>query len=111
MLFCLFNWKGIEGIEFVLTGCVLCLGAFFILSASLRRNRTRKGLKRIGIAMLSCELLSSLLWSLIFYPHGTYHNYGLQGALFGLIYPASLAIAWAIIALYPKIKAKNKERL
>ena len=113
MLFCLFNWNGIEGIEIVLTGCVLCMGAFSILSTSLRRNRTHKGPKRIGIAMLSCELLCSLLWLLIFYSHGTYHNYGLQGMLFGLIYPALLAAAWVIIALYPKIKAKkmNKERI
>ena len=61
--------------------------------------------------MLCCELLCSLLWLLIFYPNGAYHNYGLQGALFFLIYPVTLAVSGAVIALYPKINRKNKERL
>ena len=105
MLFCIFNWHKIEGIELVLTGCLLCL------TVSSRKNRTHRGLKRVGIAMLCCELLCSLLWLLIFYPNGAYHNYGLQGALFFLIYPVTLAVSGAVIALYPKINRKNKERL
>ena len=111
MLFCIFNWHKIEGIELVLTGCLLCLTVFSTLTVSSRKNRTHKGLKRVGIAMLCCELLCSLLWLLIFYPNGAYHNYGLQGALFFLIYPVTLAVSGAVIALYPKMKKKNKERL
>ena len=35
MLFCIFNWHKIEGIELVLTGCLLCL------TVSSRKNRTQ----------------------------------------------------------------------
>lgn len=111
MLFCIFNWHKIEGLDLVLTGCLLCLTVFSILTVPFRKNRIRKGLKQAGIAMLCCELLCSLLWLLIFYPNGAYHNYGLQGALFFLIYPVTLAVSGAVIALYPKMKKKNKERL
>ena len=111
MLFCIFNWHKIEGLDLVLTGCLLCLTVFSILTVSFRKNRTHKGLKQAGIAMLCCELLCSLLWLLIFYPNGAYHNYGLQGALFFLIYPVTLAVSGAVIALYPKMKKKYKERL
>ena len=82
MLFCIFNWHKIEGLDLVLTGCLLCLTVFSILTVPSRKNWIRKGLKQAGIAMLCCELLCSLLWLLIFYPNGAYHNYGLQGALF-----------------------------
>ncbi|HIT09414.1 MAG TPA: hypothetical protein IAB55_10105 [Candidatus Merdivicinus faecavium] len=111
MLFCIFNWHKIEGLDLVLTGCLLCLTVFSILTVPSRKNRIRKGLKQAGIAMLCCELLCSLLWLLIFYPNGAYHNYGLQGALFFLIYPVTLAVSGAVIALYPKMKKKYKERL
>lgn len=104
MLFCIFNWHKIEGIGLVLTGCVLCLTAFSILT----ENWTRKGLKRVGIAMLCCELLCSLVWQIVF----SVSFVGLwQGILLCMLYPASLAVSGAVIALYPKMKKKNKERL
>ncbi len=106
MLFCIFNWHKIEGIGLVLTGCVLCLTAFSILT----ENWTRKGLKRAGIAMLACEMSCSMVWQLLFFPGGNYRNYGLQGGLLFLLYPALLAAAWAILALYPKIRAKRRRR-
>lgn len=104
MLFCLLHWNGIEGIQFVLTGCVLCLSAFTIPRCCV----SWKGIKRWGVAMLSCELLCSIVWQIVF---SVSHAGLLQGVLLCMLYPVSLAAAWVIIALYPKIKAKNKERL
>lgn len=61
--------------------------------------------------MLVCELLSSGIWQFIFYRSGQYHNFGLQGGLLFLIYPALLAVSWVVITHYPKLKAKHKENL
>lgn len=104
MLFCIFNWHKTEGLDLVLTGCLLCLAIF----STLTKTRTRKGLKRVGIAMLCCELLCSLVWQIVF----SVSFAGLwQGILLCMLYPASLAVSGAVIALYPKINRKNKERL
>ena len=107
MLFCLIHWQQIVGIQWFLSGCVLCLSAFIIPRCCINR----KGIKRWGTSMLACELVGSGIWQLIFYQGGQYHDYGLQGGFFFLVYPALLIISWVIITQYPKLKAKYKEKL
>lgn len=107
MLFCLFHWNQTTAIHWVLTGYILCLSAFTIPRCCV----SRKGIKRWGVSLLVCEILCSAIWQAVFFDGGSYHNYGLQGGLFFLIYPILLVVARVLVTQYPKFKKNNKEHL
>ena len=48
-----------------------------------RPNRTKAGVKAVFIGLMAAELIIDFVWAAIYYPNGSYINYGI-GAIYGL---------------------------
>lgn len=87
----------INGAGWILSGFLLCTVLFFAACLSRRANRTKKGRKRLLLSLPGAEILCDLLWTLGFFPNGSYCNPGLGGAHFLLLWPALLLAAALLV--------------
>ena len=97
---------GIVGMGITLAGYALCVAAYFFLCFLFRCNRMGK--RKVFFGWLACELLCDVLWYLIYYPNGSYVNYGLGGATGSLLLPAALAAAGVLVAAINQEKYSDK---
>lgn len=61
------------------------------------QNRTKYGRKAMWIGLLLAEVVTDLIWWLLYYPNGSYVNHGI-GAVFGLLlWPFFLLITGIVV--------------
>lgn len=83
-----------------LAGVLAYLGICFIIKS----NRTGKGIRTILIGLLIAEAVTDLLWGLIYYPRGSYVNYGVRGVFGILLWIPILIVTFIIVTKINKIR-------
>lgn len=75
---------------------VIC-AAIYLIFCLIRKHTLKKGIVFLGLAI--AEIVIDLFWTFLYYPQGTYIEYGLS-AIFGLLawIPVLVITAWIVIA-------------
>ena len=97
MVTAIYSLSRVHGAELWLLFWLACFAAYFGISLFFKHNRTGKGIKNVLFGLLIAEVIVDLLWAIIYYPNGTYVNYGI-GAVFGVFLwiPALLVTAFFV---------------
>ena len=85
---------------FWLAGVLAYLGICFMI----KHNRTGKGIGTILIGLLIAEAVTDFLWGLIYYPHGSYVNYGARGVAGIFLCIPILIVTLVIVTKINKIR-------
>lgn len=84
MLTAIYSLSQVCGAELWLLFWFVCVVIYLSISLLITYNRTKKGIKNILLGLLIAEVIIDLMWARIYYPNGTYFNYGI-GAVYGLL--------------------------
>ena len=74
----------VHGAELWLLFWGICVVVYLCIALLIKQNRTKKGFKNILIGLLIAEVITDLIWAIMYYHNGTYLNYGI-GAVYGLL--------------------------
>ena len=110
MITAIYSLSNVHGAELWLVGWVLC-ALFYIGGCMLVPvNRPKTCRTVVWIGLLIAEVVNDLIWALIYYPNGSYINYGV-GAVYGLfLWPLILLIAGVFVTVRNEVRcAKQKE--
>ncbi len=90
MLIAVYSLGRVVGAEIWVLIALVCVLLYVGACCLFRSNRSRRGLKRILLALLAIEIVYDVVCAVILYPGGEYHNYGLGAASAVLIWPGLL---------------------
>lgn len=95
----LYSISHVHGAEVLAVFLLLGAGGYYGCCMLIKRNRTRRGRRNVLLGLLAAEVVMDLLWALIYYHNGTYHNYGI-GAVFGFLLWIPALVVAGIAATY-----------
>lgn len=72
---------------------------YFFIAKLIYKNREKRCMLAALIAFDIAAIITDIAWYLIFYPSGSYQNLGIGGAMWLLLWPIMLAIAFFISLL------------
>ena len=110
MITAIYSLANVHGAEIWLAGWIICV-LFYVGGCMLFPvNRQKTCRSAVWIGLLIAEVCNDLLWALIYYPNGSYINYGV-GAVYGLfLWPLILFLAGIIVTSRNAVKAaRDKE--
>ena len=84
MVTAIYSLTFVHGAELWLLFWGICVVVYLCIALLIKQNRTKKGFKNILIGLLIAEVITDLIWAIIYYHNGTYINYGI-GAVYGLL--------------------------
>ena len=84
MVTAIYSLTFVHGAELWLLFWGICVVVYLCIALLIKQNRTKKGFKNILIGLLIAEVITDLIWAIIYYHNGTYLNYGI-GAIYGLL--------------------------
>jgi len=96
MITAIYSIGKVTGAEFWVWGYFISTLIFAAISLLFRANRTKNGIITIALGLLVAEILCDTAWFLIYYPGGSYANYGIGGVYGLFIWPALLIIVGVI---------------
>ena len=102
MIFSLFLLNKISGAPELCLVCGVCMLVYFAGCFLVRQNREKPARSRVLAGWCLTEILCGLLWYLIWFPGGTYHNYGIGGAAGVLLYPLVSGITGVAVTVLRK---------
>jgi len=109
MITAIYSLANVHGAELWLVGWVLCTLLYVGLCMLLSCNRRKPYRTTVWVGLLAAEVANDLLWALIYYPNGSYINYGV-GAVYGLfLWPFILFIAGIIVTTRNVIRCEKNE--
>lgn len=84
MVTAIYSLTFVHGAELWLLFWGICVVVYLCIALLIKQNRTKKGFKNILIGLLIAEVITDLIWAIMYYHNGTYLNYGI-GAVYGLL--------------------------
>ena len=84
MVTAIYSLSFVHGAELWLLFWGICVIIYFVIGLLIKLNRNKKGIKNMLIGLLIAEVITDLIWAIIYYHNGTYINYGI-GAVYGLL--------------------------
>lgn len=93
----------VHGAELWLLFWFICVIAYIGICFMMKPNRTKSGIKTTLIGLLAAEVIIDIIWAIIYYPNGTYLNYGI-GAVYGLLLWIFALVITAIV-----VTTKNRK--
>ena len=84
MVTAIYSLTFVHGAELWLLFWGICVVVYLCIALLIKQNRTKKGFKKILIGLLIAEVITDLIWAIMYYHNGTYLNYGI-GAVYGLL--------------------------
>ena len=84
MVTAIYSLANVQGAEIWLVFWLVCALLYLAVCRFFRPNRTRQGRKTVWIGLLIAECLIDVIWAVLYYPNGSYLNYGI-GAVYGLL--------------------------
>ena len=84
MITAIYSLTFVHGAELWLLFWGICVVVYLCIALLIKQNRTKKGFKNILIGLLIAEVITDLIWAIMYYHNGTYLNYGI-GAVYGLL--------------------------
>ena len=84
MVTAIYSLTFVHGAELWLLFWGICVVVYLCIALLIKKNRTKKGFKNILIGLLIAEVITDLIWAIMYYHNGTYLNYGI-GAVYGLL--------------------------
>ena len=84
MVTAIYSLTFVHGAELWLLFWGICVAVYLCIALLIKQNRTKKGFKNILIGLLIAEVITDLIWAIMYYHNGTYLNYGI-GAVYGLL--------------------------
>ena len=84
MVTAIYSLTFVHGAELWLLFWGICVVVYLCIALLIKQNRTKKGFKNILIDLLIAEVITDLIWAIMYYHNGTYLNYGI-GAVYGLL--------------------------
>lgn len=97
MIACIRFLNGVQGGQYVLIGTAALLVLCIAFALGFEFNRTRKGAAVLMLALFLALAVCDIVWNAVYFPGGSYKNYGL-GGIFGLLLVLLLPIAAFIAA-------------
>lgn len=88
-----------RGAELWLVGWVLCAAVYFGALLIGKRRRRKGAVKNVIFWFLAAEVLTDLIWALVYYREPGYIHYGVAGVYGLLFWPVTLLAAAVIAAL------------
>ena len=96
MVTAIYSLTFVHGAELWLLFWGICVVVYLCIALLIKQNRTKKGFKNILIGLLIAEVITDLIWAIIYYHNGTYMNYGI-GAVYGLLLWIPILVGTLII--------------
>lgn len=96
MVTAIYSLTFVHGAELWLLFWGICVIIYFVIGLLIKQNRTKKGIKNMLIGLLIAEVITDLIWAIIYYHNGTYINYGI-GAVYGLLLWIPILVVTLII--------------
>ena len=96
MVTAIYSLTFVHGAELWLLFWGICVVVYLCIALLIKQNRTKKGFKKILIGLLIAEVITDLIWAIIYYHNGTYMNYGI-GAVYGLLLWIPILVGTLII--------------
>ena len=84
MVTAIYSLSFVHGAELWLLFWGICIIIYFVIGLLIKLNRNKKGIKNMLIGLLIAEVITDLIWAIMYYHNGTYLNYGI-GAVYGLL--------------------------
>ncbi len=84
MVTAIYSLSNVHGAEIWLLFWAVCAVVYIGISFLIKRNRTRNGIKNVLVGLLIAEVITDLVWAIIYYHNGSYLNYGV-GAVYGML--------------------------
>ena len=106
MVTAIYSLSFVHGAELWLLFWGICVIIFLAIGLLIKQNRTQKGIKNMLIGLLIAEVITDLIWAIIYYHNGTYINYGI-GAVYGLLLWIPVLVVTLIIVTLKN--GKNKK--
>ena len=97
MVTAIYSLTFVHGAELWLLFWGICVVVYLCIALLIKQNRTKKGFKNILIGLLIAEVITDLIWAIMYYHNGTYLNYGI-GAVYGLLLWIPVLVVTLIIA-------------
>lgn len=86
----------VTGAEIWVSGFFVCILFFAAVCLLFKANRTKKSIIAILLSLLVAEIICDITWFLIYFPGGSYTNYGMNGIVWLMLWPAILILAGVI---------------
>ena len=96
MVTAIYSLTFVHGAELWLLFWGICVIIYLAIGLLIKQNRTQKGIKNMLIGLLIAEVITDLIWAIIYYHNGTYMNYGI-GAVYGLLLWIPILVGTLII--------------
>ena len=106
MVTAIYSLTFVHGAELWLLFWGICVVVYLCIALLIKQNRTKKGFKNILIGLLIAEVITDLIWAIMYYHNGTYLNYGI-GAVYGLLLWIPVLVVTLIIVTIKN--GKNKK--
>jgi hypothetical protein len=104
MVTAIYSLDKINGAEIMLLGWVICGIIYLLFCLLMRENRSRQGLRNVLWYLLVSEIVTDVIWAILYYEDGSYVNYGL-GSIYGvLIWPIILLTAGTFVTIQNREK-------
>ncbi|MBE6709723.1 MAG: hypothetical protein E7579_01255 [Ruminococcaceae bacterium] len=79
MVTAIYSFPYVHGAEIWLLLWLLGVIGYLGICLMIKPNRTKNGVRTTIIGLLIAEVIVDLVWAVIYYPNGTYFNYGIGG--------------------------------
>lgn len=99
MLTAMYSLGHVVGAEIWVLGMLVCALLYMGVCCLFRKNRNRRGLKRILLGLLTAEVICDGTWAAVFYHGGAYHNYGIGAACGLLLWPGLLFFTGLVVTM------------
>ena len=108
MVTAIYSLTFVHGAELWLLFWGICVVVYLCIALLIKQNRTKKGFKNILIGLLIAEVITDLIWAIMYYHNGTYLNYGI-GAIYGLLLWIPVLVVTLIIVTIKN--GKNEKQM
>ena len=107
MVTAIYSLTFVHGAELWLLFWGICVIIYLAIGLLIKQNRTQKGIKNMLFGLLIAEVITDLIWVIIYYHNGTYMNYGI-GAVYGLLLWIPILVVTLIIVTIKNSKCEIK---
>ena len=107
MVTAIYSLTFVHGAELWLLFWGICVVVYLCIALLIKQNRTKKGFKNILIGLLIAEVITDLIWAIMYYHNGTYINYGI-GAIYGLLLWIPVLVVTLILVTIKNRKNENR---
>lgn len=104
MVTAIYSLDKVNGAEVMIFGWVVCAVIYVIGCFLPKGNRSWQGCREIFWYLLASEIVTDIIWTILYYEDGHYINHGL-GSIYGvLIWPMILLAAGIFVTMQNKEK-------